>query len=151
MLKKEIIYFFRRSFQTAVANLMAQNIYFHQYQVASGLQSAFEFIWRLRSTLTSQILHNFTSPFREAGPFVWYWFDICLIFDSFLIDMDMSKGKVQKKKLKKNLTSVSSAFIHTYTAVKTNSFRFFPQAYMDNFEKCAKTGNMGTLRGGWGC
>ena len=61
------------------------------------------------------------------------------------------KGKVQKKKLKKNLTSVSFAFTHTYTAVKTNSFRFFPQAYMENFEKCAKTGNMGTLGGGWGC
>ena len=55
-----------------------------------------------------------------------------------------------KKKLKKNLTSVSFAFTHTYTAVKTNSFRFFPQAYMENFEKCAKTGNMGTLGGGGG-
>ena len=61
------------------------------------------------------------------------------------------KGKVQKKKIEKNLTSVSFAFTHTYTAVKTNSFRFFPQAYMENFEKCAKTGNMGTLGGGWGC
>ena len=61
------------------------------------------------------------------------------------------RGKVQKKKLKKNLTSVSLAFTHTYTAVKTNSFRFFPQAYMENFEKCAKTGDMGTLGGGWGC
>ena len=58
----------------------------------------------------------------------------------------VSKGKVQK-----NLTSVSFAFTHTYTAVKTNSFRFFPQEYMDNFEKCAKTGNMGTLGGRWGC
>ena len=60
-------------------------------------------------------------------------------------------GKGAKKKLKKNLTSVSFAFTHTYTAVKTNSFRFFPQAYMENFEKCAKTGDMGTLGGGWGC
>ena len=63
----------------------------------------------------------------------------------------LSLGKGAKKKLKKNLTSVSFAFTHTYTAVKTNSFRFFPQAYMENFEKCAKTGNMGTLGGGWGC
>jgi len=53
------------------------------------------------------------------------------------------KGKVQKKKLKKNLTSVSFAFTHTYTAVKTNSFRLFPQAYMETFERCAKTGNTG--------
>ena len=30
-------------------------------------------------------------------------------------------------------------------------FRFFPQAYMKIFEKCAKTGDMGTLGGGWGC
>ena len=62
----------------------------------------------------------------------------------------LGKG-AKKKKLKKNLTSVSFAFTHTYTAVKTNSFRFFPQAYIQNFEKCAKTGNMGTLGGGWGC
>ena len=62
----------------------------------------------------------------------------------------MSLGKGAKKNLKKNLTSVSFAFTHTYTAVKTNSFRFFPQAYMENFEKCAKTGNMGTLGGGGG-
>ena len=60
------------------------------------------------------------------------------------------KGKVPKKKLKKNLTSVSFAFTHTYTAVKTNSFRFFPQTYMIFFEKWAKTGNMGTLGGGVG-
>ena len=44
-----------------------------------------------------------------------------------------------KKKLKKKLTNVSFAFTHTYTPVKTNIFRFFPQAYMENFEKCAKT------------
>ena len=49
------------------------------------------------------------------------------------------RERCTKKKLKKNLTSVSFAFTHTYTAVKTNSFRFFPQAYMENFEKCAKT------------
>ena len=55
------------------------------------------------------------------------------------------------KKKEKNLTSVSFAFTHTYTPVKTNIFPFFPQAYMENFEKCAKTGNMGTLGGGWGC
>ena len=43
------------------------------------------------------------------------------------------------KKLKKKLTNVSFAFTHTYTPVKTNIFRFFPQSYMENFEKCAKT------------
>ena len=48
------------------------------------------------------------------------------------------EGKVQKKQGKK-LTSVSFAFTHTYTPVKTNIFRFFPQAYIENFEKCAKT------------
>ena len=62
----------------------------------------------------------------------------------------LGKG-AKKRKEKKNLTSVSFAFTHTYTPVKTNIFRFFPQAYMENFEKCAKTGNMGTLGGGWGC
>ena len=56
-----------------------------------------------------------------------------------------------KKNKEKKLTSVSFAFTHTYTPVKTNIFPFFPQAYMENFEKCAKTGNMGTLGGGWGC
>ena len=58
---------------------------------------------------------------------------------------------MQKKIEEKNLTSVSFAFTHAYTAVKTNSFRFFPQAYMENFEKCAKTGDMGTLGGGSQC
>ena len=48
-------------------------------------------------------------------------------------------GKGSKKKLKKKLTNVSFAFTHTYTPVKTNIFRFFPQSYMENFEKCAKT------------
>ena len=70
---------------------------------------------------------------------------------TFLAYTYLPKGKVQKKKIEeKNLTSVSFTFPHTYTAVKTNSFRFFPQAYMENFEKCAKTGNMGTLGGGGG-
>ena len=59
-------------------------------------------------------------------------------------------GKGAKKKKEKNLTSVSFAFTHTYTPVKTNIFPLFPQAYMENFEKCAKTGNMGTLGGGGG-
>ena len=44
-----------------------------------------------------------------------------------------------KKNKEKKLTSVSFAFTHTYTHVKTNIFPFFPQAYMENFEKCAKT------------
>ena len=60
-------------------------------------------------------------------------------------------GKGAKTKGEKKLTSVSFAFTPTYTPVKTNMFPFFPQAYMENFEKCAKTGNMGTLGGGWGC
>ena len=64
--------------------------------------------------------------------------------------MTSIRERCKKEKLKKNLTSVSFAFTHTYTAVKTNSFRFFPQAYMENFEKCAKTGDMGTLGGGGG-
>ena len=53
--------------------------------------------------------------------------------------MANDKGKVQKKKIEKKLTNVSFAFTHTYTPVKTNIFRFFPQSYMENFEKCAKT------------
>ena len=82
----------------------------------------------------------------KSPDFLWDRFSCCLAVNGF------AKGKVQKKKIeKKNLTSVSFAFTHTYTAVKTNSFRFFPQAYMDNFEKYAKTGNMGTLGGGWRC
>ena len=50
----------------------------------------------------------------------------------------LCNGKVQKNKEKK-LTSVSFAFTHTHTPVKTNIFPFFPQANMENFEKCAKT------------
>ena len=49
------------------------------------------------------------------------------------------RERFKKKKLKKKLTNVSFAFTHTYTPVKTNIFRFFPQSYMENFEKCAKT------------
>ena len=75
----------------------------------------------------------------------------CFFILQALLGPQIVLGKGAKKKLKKKLTSVSFAFTHTYTSVKTNSFRFFPQAYMENFEKCAKTGNMGTLGGGWGC
>ena len=50
----------------------------------------------------------------------------------------MTLGKGAKKKGKK-LTNVSFAFTHTYTPVKTKHFPFFPQAYMEHFEKCAKT------------
>ena len=46
------------------------------------------------------------------------------------------RERCQKNKEKK-ITSVSFAFTHTYTPVKTNIFPFFPQAYMENFEKCA--------------
>ena len=60
-------------------------------------------------------------------------------------------GKGAKKRKEKKLTSVSFAFTHTYTPLKTNIFPFFPQANMEKFEKCAKTGNMGTLGVGWGC
>ena len=55
-----------------------------------------------------------------------------------------------KKKLKKNLTSVSFAFTHTYTAVKTNSFRFFPQAYMENFKNVQKQATWAHWEGGGG-
>ena len=51
---------------------MAQKLYFHQSQLACGLWSAFESFWAPGSTRTSQILHNFTSAFRVAGPF-WQW------------------------------------------------------------------------------
>ena len=75
----------------------------------------------------------------------------CLLYQVlFRACFVITLGKGAKKIEEKNLTSVSFAFTHTYTAVKTNSLRFFPQAYMENFEKCAKTGNMGTLGGGGG-
>ena len=45
-------------------------------------------------------------------------------------------GKGAKKQKK---TSVSFAFTHTYTLEKLTFFLFFSQAYMENFEKCAKT------------
>ena len=45
---------------------------------------------------------------------------------------------MQRKKSKKKLTSVSFAFTHTYTLEKLTLLPFFPQAYMENFEKCAK-------------
>ena len=63
----------------------------------------------------------------------------------FLAETNHYKGKVQKKNSKKKLTNVSFAFTHTYTPVKTNIFRFFPQAYMENFEKCAKTQKQKTI------
>ena len=70
---------------------------------------------------------------------------------TLLYEIQQTLRKGAKKKGKKDLTSVSFAFTHTYTPVKTNIFPFFPQAYIENFEKCAETGNMGTLGGGWGC
>merc|ERR1719341_2433683 len=55
------------------------------------------------------------------------------------------RERCRKKKIEKKLTNVSFAFTHTYTPVKTNIFRFFPQAYMENFEKCAKTQKQKTI------
>ena len=60
---------------------------------------------------------------------------------SFVVKCIRERFKI--KKLKKKLTNVSFAFTHTYTPVKTNIFRFFPQSYMENFEKCAKTKKLG--------
>ena len=62
-----------------------------------------------------------------------------------IMNIKASKGKVQNKKIEKKLTNVSFAFTHTYTPVKTNIFRFFPQSYMENFEKCAKTQKQKTI------
>ena len=59
-------------------------------------------------------------------------------------------GKGAKRKLKKNLTSVSFAFTHTYTAVKTNSFRFFPQAYMEILTNVQKQATWAHWEGGGG-
>jgi len=53
-----------------------------------------------------------------------------------------------KKKGKKNLTNVSYAFTHTYTPKKLTFF-LFPQAYLNNFEKCEKTPTTKVGRG-WG-
>ena len=47
------------------------------------------------------------------------------------------KGRCKKKENK--LTSVCFAFTHTYTLEKLTKFPFFPQAYMEIFERCAKT------------
>ena len=83
----------------------------------------------------------------------------CIIFliDWEKVDLNyvFSENKVRerfkKKKKKKKLTNVSFAFTHTYTPVKTIIFRLFPQAYMENFKKCAKPtkkvgeGGMGVL------
>ena len=49
------------------------------------------------------------------------------------------RERCKKIKRKKKLTNVSFAFTHTYTLEKLTFFLFFPQAYMENFEKCAKT------------
>ena len=48
------------------------------------------------------------------------------------------KGEVHRKKVKK--TNKCYQFcLYTYVhSRKTNTFTFFPQAYMENFEKCAK-------------
>ena len=44
-----------------------------------------------------------------------------------MISKGIHKEKVQKKTRKKKLTTVSFAFTHTYTPVKTNIFPFFPK------------------------
>ena len=49
------------------------------------------------------------------------------------------RGRCKIKKSKTKLTSVSFAFTHTYTLEKLTLLLFFPQAYMENFEKCAKS------------
>ena len=49
-----------------------------------------------------------------------------------------------QKKCKRKLTGVSFAFTHTHSQ-KTNTFTFFPQAYMENFEKMCKTQKKKTL------
>ena len=64
-------------------------------------------------------------------------------------DAVFAKGKVQKK-LKKNLTSVSFAFTHTYTAVKTNSFRFFPKRTWKILKKVQKRATWAHWGGGGG-
>ena len=61
------------------------------------------------------------------------------------------KRKVQNKKEEKNLTSVSFAFTHTYTTVKTNSFRFFSPSVHGKFWKMCKNGQHGHTGRGWGC
>ena len=90
---------------------------------------------RLQKRVTSQMPLLYQSPLSTGSSPVHL--SKILKFPCFQIFIAF-KGKVQKKK-EKNLTSVSFAFTHTYTPVKTNIFRFFPQAYMENFEKCAKT------------
>ena len=59
-----------------------------------------------------------------------------LIAVFFAIFASCTKGKVHRKKVKK-LTSVNFAFTYTYT-LKKLTLLLFPQAYMENFEKCAK-------------
>ena len=62
-----------------------------------------------------------------------------LQFQTIYLEKDKKVFRERCKKTRKKVTSVSFAFTHTYTPVKTNTFPFFPQAYMENFEKCAKT------------
>ena len=52
------------------------------------------------------------------------------------------RGRCRKNKSKKELTSVSFPFTHTYTLEKLTLLLFFPQASMENFEKCAKEKNI---------
>ena len=112
-------------------------------------------------------LKPYTTSFRFCRFLLWCH-DVIMMIEIY-------KGKVQKKRGEK-LTNVSFAFTHTYTPVKTNIFPFFPQAYMENFEKCAMyitkiralygrfsttarkyrrapiySGDMATLGGGCGC
>ena len=53
--------------------------------------------------------------------------------DENLVEIYLLRGRCKKKNKEKKLTSV------TYTPVKTKKYPFFPQAYMEIFEKCAKT------------
>ena len=73
---------------------------------------------------------------RHHSPILPYPIRPPFFFREFLFSFVRERCKKNKEK---KLTGVSFALTHTYTPVKTNIFPFFPQAYMEIFEKCAKT------------
>ena len=56
---------------------------------------------------------------------------------------------MQKKKGKKTKQMLVLP-LHIHTPLKTNIFPFFPQAYMNNFEKCEKKRQKKSWKGGGG-
>ena len=83
------------------------------------LPGSFKWICRLHKQNFSRTAVNGALRMRTSSSTLIFWMGTSLA--------DFSIRERCKKKRGKNLTSVSFAFSHTYTPVKTNIFPFFPK------------------------